>query len=260
MRTPLAPRRSAISRLRNSLRLVLPALAALVLHAAGAAAQSASVSLSGQVTDRENGRPLAWATVLLMDLNRRTQADSEGNFAFENVPAGAHYLVVAHLGYADHAATVTAAAEMAPLPVGLARDPITLERLTVQTDRLESRRLRTPEASRVFGTTHFARFGRPDAVQFLRDMTGMIPTDCPVPELRHSGCAWVRGSPQPVRLVLDERASPGGLFDLRGIPLRDLYRVEVYEGGALVVAYTRHFMEAMLRRNAPLHPIRAIAR
>ncbi|HEY7216666.1 MAG TPA: TonB-dependent receptor [Thermoanaerobaculia bacterium] len=69
-------------------------LLALVIGQAAlypALAQPAAGTLAGKVTTL-NGQPVADAEVRVVELNRRTAVDGEGNFRFENVPPGSYLL------------------------------------------------------------------------------------------------------------------------------------------------------------------------
>jgi iron complex outermembrane receptor protein len=77
------------------------ALSLAALIAVGAAApawtQARSAppggSVAGQVVD-ETGAPVTDAVVSLIELRRRAETDAQGEFRFEGVPAGSHYLQV----------------------------------------------------------------------------------------------------------------------------------------------------------------------
>ncbi|HWQ56104.1 MAG TPA: TonB-dependent receptor [Bryobacteraceae bacterium] len=72
----------------------LPILA-LLLVAAGSAAESQG-TVSGKVSLEVNGDPVHGATVLLVQLGRKTTTDDQGRYEFRGVPAG-RYTVLAHM-------------------------------------------------------------------------------------------------------------------------------------------------------------------
>lgn len=56
-------------------------------------------SFSGKVTDAASGLPLPGATVYFVDLKTGAATGSQGNFSFNNVPAGKHLVEVSFIGY-----------------------------------------------------------------------------------------------------------------------------------------------------------------
>ena len=64
-------------------------------------AQSASQTIRGTVTDRNSGQPVAYATVVVVDLQPTfgTTTDSLGRFSLNRVPVGRHDVEVNCLGY-----------------------------------------------------------------------------------------------------------------------------------------------------------------
>ncbi len=79
--------------LRSALWLVL-----LVAAALPAAAQPATATLTGTVTDTD-GQPLPGANVFLTQSQRGTISNAEGRFRLANVPLGAYRLVASIIGY-----------------------------------------------------------------------------------------------------------------------------------------------------------------
>jgi hypothetical protein len=237
------------------------AFAALVLLACALAPASAtaqgggSVTVKGHVIDRESGRAVAGATVSFPAARRRTLTDANGNFVFDRLPAGQQTMVVQLIGYLR----VQQSLELVPgermMTIRLARDAVALEGVTVTVDHMEQRRLRSTASSRVFTDSTLARFRRPSMRAFLASQAGIVPTRCNARDGVEGNCAWVRGEPTRVMLILDEQLSVGGLDDLVGIAPQELYRVEVYRDGALVVAYTRQFVQMMARARIPLRPL-----
>ncbi|WP_116124405.1 SusC/RagA family TonB-linked outer membrane protein [Lewinella sp. IMCC34183] len=76
----------------------------LVLFASSAAL--AQTTVSGTITDGENGDPLIGASVLVTGTSTGTVTDFDGNFSV-NVPAGAESLTVSYTGYASQTIPLT---------------------------------------------------------------------------------------------------------------------------------------------------------
>ena len=64
----------------------------------GYSAAMAQRNITGKVTDKKDGAPLAGVSVLVKDGNAATQTDMSGNFTLQNVPANAK-IVFSYVGY-----------------------------------------------------------------------------------------------------------------------------------------------------------------
>jgi iron complex outermembrane receptor protein len=109
-------------------RRVLPAVTLGILLAcptglcAAAAAAQGGATLSGRLLNAVSGEPIPNATVLLEELRRETQSDSDGAFSFDNVPPGAYHVSVRTEGYSSRRTDVTVSASSAS-PVEVRVDP-----------------------------------------------------------------------------------------------------------------------------------------
>jgi hypothetical protein len=233
--------------------------AALLALAPAARAQDAPqpqrVEVRGRVVDAESGTPIGGARVIVADADGKwSWVDQTGEFLVRGVPAGERKVIVSALGYREDTLSVSAARGAGPVTLRVPRDPVELQALGVVADRMQARLEHSTRAARAFPASLIATYHQPMALDFVRFATGMVPRPCSPVEVVPA-CAIVRGVPTRVSLVLDEHASPGGIEDLVGIPTASLYRVEVYGGGALVAVITKDYVKALLRTNAPMHPI-----
>src|ERR1700744_1917019 len=57
--------------------------------------------ISGKITDKSTGRPIAGATVAIPDLKTGTSADANGLYLLKNLPRGKYLIEVSALGYAS---------------------------------------------------------------------------------------------------------------------------------------------------------------
>lgn len=84
-----------------------------------AAATDDSGAISGLVVNEE-GLPVAGAQVALVDAGREAMTDDAGAFAFNNLTAGEHKLIVQKLGYESIARTIDVAlGEVTDVEIGL---------------------------------------------------------------------------------------------------------------------------------------------
>src|SRR5687768_2638796 len=97
---------SSISRPRGLVRT----LALLAFGASVAAAQQPQNTLTGRVTDAQNGGPVASALVNVVGTNLGQHTNADGRFSIRGVPAGAQRVRVLRIGYAEQVRAVDVAA------------------------------------------------------------------------------------------------------------------------------------------------------
>lgn len=248
-----APPRNRFRRIAFAL---LTATGAAALAASPARAQQAEdvpvVTLKGRVIDISTGQPLPEAAIEVRNLRQRVHADQHGEFAI-SVPRGAHLVRFMGMGYDTINEVWTAAQDDAGLVVELTPKPLLLEAISVQSRILERRLERLPIQTRAFSKAEIRNFGHSGTIDFLDLYAGLRPIVC---DGGGVGCAGVRGRVQNVTVVIDELPSISGLDELRGIPLQEIHRMEVLEGGSHVRVYTKHFVLRMAQRGGrALRPI-----
>jgi hypothetical protein len=251
--------------LRSIRAACTPLLAAALVMAPGwAHGQAARATVRGRVVEAATGNPVAGAMVSFPDLRKRAFTDRTGTFSIRDVPVGDQRLEAAQLGFRMAGRTLAVPAADS-LTLRLEPDPLVLEGITAQADRLEFRRVHATLASRTYDAQQMAVFGHPNPVDFLRSVASMRIAPCNAGELYggaggRGDCVSSRGVMERVQVVIDERVERGGIDLLNALPLQAIYRIEVYEGGSLVVVYTKPFMESMLRTHRELHPINSFRR
>ncbi|HET6763343.1 MAG TPA: carboxypeptidase-like regulatory domain-containing protein [Longimicrobiaceae bacterium] len=237
------------------------AIAAVLAPAVVAAQEAApTVTVRGRVIDRASGQPLRGVTVDFPDLRARLFTDGDGYFAVERLPAGEQPIKLYHIGYQTLEQKLALTPGEHSFVMRMTADPVELAGVTVSVNRMEQRRIHAPMMSRVWGDSALAMFRRPSTRAFLATEAGVQTTTCGTRDVGEGACAWVRGEPTRVTVIVDEQLALGGLDDLIGLAPQDLYRVEVYRGGGLVVAYTKNFVKALARNRSPLHPFNAFDR
>lgn len=109
---------------------------ALLLLAGTVAAQN--YTISGKVTNSENGNPLVGANVYIQALNQGGVTDFEGNYSITRVPAGTHLLKISYIGYQSKTETVEVSSNQT-LNFELTPTAVELEALVVEVNRAVER-------------------------------------------------------------------------------------------------------------------------
>lgn len=200
---------------------------------------AARVTVTGTVTDAASGVPVAGASVSFQRSHRTVWTDDHGRFALARVEPGDERLTIEQLGYKDGQTAINVGDGMRPLALALEPNPVLLRGLAVVARRLRSR----PEAMfmsvRAFDA-HDLQFSNGWSVgEFLRTRGAMISVPCNYAFT--TSCVWSRGQFVPSRVYLDNMQLFGGLDELVGIPVSDIYRVEVYQRGIYVQVLTKEW-------------------
>jgi hypothetical protein len=219
------------------------ALAAVTLAAAPLAAQR--VTLHGQVTDADNGQPVAGAEVHVGDDDVQAVTDVHGAFTLYRIPAGDRVVWATALGYGTAAVQVAVAQGTGPVSVPLRRDPVRLAAITATVSRFEARQRSYGGSVRVLSERELAGAGSPDMRDFLEYRAGLYPRACPtaIRGALTGGCVNVRGSAVAPSVFVDEVSWGRGLDVLATYRPEEIARVEVYGGGQQVRLYTRWFLD-----------------
>ncbi len=96
-------------RFKERFALAAATLGLCLLGAAGAAAQQATGTVIGQVTDGSTSRPVASAQVFVAGTQRGALTNAEGRYVINAVPAGSQTVRVTVLGYTEGTHIVTVA-------------------------------------------------------------------------------------------------------------------------------------------------------
>ena len=92
----------------------LLAVVAISVFAFAASAAAQGASLTGKVT-RDNGDPMAGATVVLDELKQEVRTGADGTYRFDNVPPGTYHVDVRAEGYSTHRTEVAVTPQGATL-------------------------------------------------------------------------------------------------------------------------------------------------
>ena len=233
--------------IRRTLTLTLTALAGLsvpiLVHG-----QNSRITATGVITDLNSGTPVSGALVEFPALRRQTLTDRQGRFSIANIRPGRHNIAVSHLGYKMLVREVTVA-DGELMVVNLEPDPVTLKGISVQVDRLQSRRQGVGVSVEAFQRNELLSSASFSASEFVR--TRMMLRPCP------SGrgfCVQRRGQTVPPVVYIDERRA-FGLEELEAYPVYDIYLVEAYAGGQMIRVYTTWFMQNLARNKVSLQQL-----
>ena len=258
---------------RMRLLVTVLALLAPAASVSGQAREGVKVTLSGVVVDAKRGDPLPNAIVVLAGENRGMLSDSLGRFAFTNVPLGEQTLAVKQYGYEELDMVLDVAegqegvrVELQPGPLALEGFTVVADRLAIMSQRLESRRKAWGSTARLIDQERLASSGAYSALELLQTTGDLSFASCnsrgPANSFRAvatrvsgDACIVRRGSVTSPMVYIDEVPIIGGLGFLSTFRPYELYRVEVYSGGAQIRAYTHWYMERMAARPEALWPL-----
>ena len=103
---------------------------ALTMHVFASSAGAGSIS--GQVTDTENGSPLSYCNITISGTSQACVADEDGNYAFSNLAPGVYKIEARYVGYVAGQATAdVATGKTAKLDFRLSPDAFMLDQVVV---------------------------------------------------------------------------------------------------------------------------------
>lgn len=220
------------------------ALFALALLPALLSAQD-RVELRGRVVEMGTARPLAGAEVHLPAADRSALANEDGAFVIKGLRPGTYRIEVLQLGYRRHDGEVVAGGDDV-VTVELWPDPVVLEGLSAQVDRLERRRNSIAATVR---SADRAQLATAISMESVIRGTGEILVYCGTADL----CLMRRGRAVRPRVYIDERPA-FGMDELNAYLPSDFHTIEVI-GHSMIRAYTLGFMERLALGKATLWPV-----
>ena len=179
--------------------------------------------------------------VELVSAQRRTLTDADGTFRFQDIVEGEHQVRVSQLGYVT-LSEMTELLEDDLLTVWLTPKAIDLEGITVTVNRMTRRRRAFPRAVRAMDANEIAMSSALDAADLLERIPGARTVPCGA-----NDCVLRRGRYTPVRIVMDEMLTFGGLSALYGYPTTAIHSMEYIPSCSVVRVYTKQFVERMAR-------------
>ena len=226
-----------IHKIAQSRRSGLRLLAAWLLWAGSAPA----ATLSGFVTDADNGEALSLATVVVEGLQLGAVSNNSGYYAVKQVPAGTHVVSTSHIGYQTQRDTLRFGADEARrLDVALVPKPVDIgDEVLVEAERSEELEQATQSsfiALQVEPLQQMPAIGEADLLRSLQLLPG-IQSASDV-----SSGLYVRGGgPDQTAILLDNIPlyNPSHLFGFFSTFNPDAIKdVQLYKG-AYPAAYGR---------------------
>ena len=234
-------------------RPLLLALAATLalLSPLGAQERPERVDLAGRVVDAASGAPIGRAVITLKGGHGTVATDAEGRFVVPRLRPGSYLVTVERLGYLGVAQAVRVSPSTGPAEFRLQGEPLMLERISVNADRLQARRNAAPVSVRTLKAEELAGSPYPDVEQLV---TGRLvsPMTC---TLGFGSCIYVRGQAQPISIFVDEVPAFGGLNQLSMYDPQEVFLIESYSQGRMIRVYTNEYMDRLARRNRSPDPV-----
>ena len=109
----------------------------VLLAAMPLAAQTPGVTLSGFVTDADNGESLPLASIVLAQVQLGAASNSSGYYAVKGIPAGTYEVVISYIGYKSWRDTLAFSDRDVRLDVALQVESVDLEEIVIQAERRE---------------------------------------------------------------------------------------------------------------------------
>ncbi len=130
---PLCPVVKIYSTMTNRIHII--SVLALLLYFTGSAfvvaAELGNITLSGRVTDADNGEPLEFVSVLLPDQNIWTETNAKGEFTISKLRPGTYNIEIKYTGYQTYDSSVKVSTTAKPLHVRLSPMSLALDEVTV---------------------------------------------------------------------------------------------------------------------------------
>ena len=217
---------------RSGLRMI----AAVWLLAAGAAQ---AATLSGFVTDADNGESLPLASIVLTQVQLGTASNSSGYYAVKEVPAGTYEVEISYIGYKSWRDTLAFSDRDVRLDVALQVESVDLEEIVIQAERSEELEQATQSsfiALQVEPLQQMPAIGEADLLRSLQLLPGIQSAS------DISSGLYVRGGgPDQTAILLDHIPlyNPSHLFGFFSTFNPDAIKdVQLYKG-AYPAAYGR---------------------
>ncbi|HEX8907265.1 MAG TPA: hypothetical protein VF771_20605 [Longimicrobiaceae bacterium] len=233
--------------MRPAAAALLILLSLLLNRPVQAQARARADTIRGVVLDSATAAPIRGAAIR----SRRGQGtvtDSAGRFELPVGRGTEDTLGIGRIGYEQVRYPVGGV--RAEVVIRLQPDPVMLQALAA-VGRSSPVRGRTIWSGGEGGEA-WREFDAHGPVQFVEDVLGWRRTACPgvpAPDRRMPYCTLLRGTPQAIRLYVDEVPASGGLDDLALYAPYEIYSIEVDRARGVVWVSTNYYMRVLAGRH-----------
>ncbi len=217
--------------------------------------------IRGQVLDFQSAEPIGDVLITERTLGLATTSGENGTFAIVlNEPRVLH-LLLQRVGYRTTSVTVGTSSHGDLLSISMSPDPVALGGLDVTVartgvghlNRLWDRRRRAYGGSVV--RLDQAKLARSAAPSVREDVQSVAPDLRPCNRQAVGNlCFGGAGRGRPPRVCIDGVRAAGDAADLGSYDPSDMYSVEVYDRGRLIIAYTHRYIERSIGRVLAVQP------
>lgn len=210
-----------------------PFLAILLMVVPSLSAQETG-SVRGKIGYEGIGEP--YVNVYILDSQKGSATDNNGNYDIQGIPMGEHTIVVSALGFQTQRKKVyiTTAVITVQVNFDLIADNASLDEVVVSGNLKPVSKLESPVAIEVYSPTFFRKNPVPSIFESMQNVNGVRPQlNCNV---CNTGDIHINGLEGPYTFVLiDGMPIVSGLstvYGLTGIPQSLIRRVEIVKGPA----------------------------
>jgi outer membrane receptor for ferrienterochelin and colicins len=189
------------------------------------------VVLKGKVLS--NGVPLPKVNLRLVELQRSTQTDSDGNYGFVALTKGKYQMKVTALGYQTQVVQLMLERDTV-VDIEMLEQQQDLKEVVVTGTQKEVNRLESPVPVEVYSAKFFQKNPTPSIFDALQNINGVRPQlNC---NICNTGDIHINGLEGPYTMVMIDGmpivSSLSTVYGLSGIPNALIERVEVVKGPA----------------------------
>ena len=189
------------------------------------------IVLKGKV--ESNGTPVVKASLRILELQRSSQTDAEGNFGFTALHSGKYQIRISALGYQTQVNIVHILSDTV-LHFDLIEQKENLREVVVTGTQKEVNRLESPVPVEIYNAKFFQKNPTPSIFDALQNINGVRPQlNC---NICNTGDIHINGLEGPYTMVMIDGmpivSSLSTVYGLSGIPNSLVERVEVVKGPA----------------------------
>ncbi len=194
-------------------------------------ADAQDIVLKGKV--ESNGAPVVKASLRILELQRSSQTDAEGNFGFVALNAGKYQIRISALGYQTQVNTVQVLSDTV-LHFDLVEQKENLREVVVTGTQKEVNRLESPVPVEIYTAKFFQKNPTPSIFDALQNINGVRPQlNC---NICNTGDIHINGLEGPYTMVMIDGmpivSSLSTVYGLSGIPNSLVERIEIVKGPA----------------------------